>query len=72
MRHLPGCPLATAEDTTTIVALEAECDECRATVFVGPRSQLGCGVREPKTWTPEPLPGAETALEDVQRKRDGR
>ena len=55
----------------TFIALQSDCDKCRAKLLVGPLNQKGCGLREPLSYTPEPMTGIESA-EEIQRKRDGR
>ena len=61
----------TAADSFVVGALESDCDACRAKLLVGPMKQKGCELREPLSYTPEPMTGIESA-EEIQRKRDGR
>lgn len=58
-------------DGVTTVALESDCEDCRAKVFVGPMNQTGCAVRTPPSYKPEPWPQAELILRDVAARREG-
>ena len=57
-------------DQLVEVALHSDCVNCRAVIGIGPRSQVGCALREPPRYTSEPTEITET-LEQIQRRRDG-
>ncbi len=74
MRHLNGKKdraLCGAKDgERTGAALESDCNDCRAKVFVGPMDQKGCSLRVRPMWEAQPLTGEDWVAE-LQRKRDG-
>lgn len=55
----------------TAIALEADCENCRAhpTVMVGPVGQLGCARRASKTWEPEPIKDVDEVLAAVEKRK---
>jgi hypothetical protein len=60
------CGRALADgDGYTDVALQSDCNDCRAALLIGPVGQLGCAVRPPVEYVPEPHPRAEEILRDV-------
>ena len=58
------------EDRLVEVAMQSDCDDCRATVMVGTVKALG--VSEPQRYEPEPHPDADAIMEAKRRHVDGR
>lgn len=63
-----ACRSNTANISTN-VALESDCDDCRAAVNIGPRSQPGCHLRKYLDYTPEPHPQADEIMRYVDERR---
>lgn len=57
-------------DEFVVSAMESSCNDCRAKVMVGPTKVWP--VKAFPLYVPEPHQDAETALEEMQRVRDGK
>lgn len=77
MRHI----ISTSKSATTMcgldrvhtrdlteVALESDCNECRAALLIGPSDQKGCAVRRPLDFVAVPYADAG-AMADALSKR---
>jgi hypothetical protein len=70
---LPRCGVVDFEPALLVeAALQSDCNDCRATLMIGPLGQLGCSLRDVPEWEPQPFPGAETMLEEKRKRDDGR
>ncbi len=68
---MPLCGSKSHQIVLVISALESDCQDCRAKLMVGWTDQKGCDIKPLfQAYTPEPLPDAETLLEEVRCNRD--
>jgi len=70
----PLCGAKEFERSLLVMAgLESDCEDCRSMVGgSGIGNMKDHPQRDVQSWTPQPYEGAETMLEDKQKKTDGR
>lgn len=54
------------------VALQSNCDDCRAVLMVGPLNQKGCALKRYPVYAPRPMRGFDTILDEKRRRSDGK
>lgn len=53
----------------TNVALESDCNECRAALLIGPSDQKGCAVQPPLKFVATPYPDAGAMADALRSKK---